>query len=89
MLYVGLGIHSRHISMCSSRDTSVRAPHSGMTIAQMMRILERLPDRFKVKPRWLRFGFRQQPILRSAACPPATYGAGRCGKRDRSKRLSK
>jgi predicted NBD/HSP70 family sugar kinase len=49
MLYVGLDIHSKHISLCVVneagqivRRTRVRA------IDQMMQILEGLPDRFEV-----------------------------------------
>jgi transposase len=49
MLYVGLDIHSRHISVCVLNETGQFVHRTRVrTIDQMMRILERLPDRFEV-----------------------------------------
>jgi hypothetical protein len=49
MFYVGLDIHSRRISLCVLSGTGqvVRCAEV-RTIEEMMRILERLPDRFEV-----------------------------------------
>ena len=49
MLHVGLDIHSRHIAICVLNESGQLVHRSQVrTIDQMMRILERLPDRFKV-----------------------------------------
>ena len=49
MYYVGLDIHSRHISICVLNETGQFVHRTRVrTIDQMMRILERLPDRFEV-----------------------------------------
>ena len=49
MYYVGLDIHSRHISICVLNETGQFVHRTRVrTIDQMMRILEQLPDRFEV-----------------------------------------
>ena len=49
MLYVGLDIHSKRISICGLNETGQVVHRSQVrTIDQMMRILEGLPDRFEV-----------------------------------------
>src|SRR6476661_9529059 len=49
MLHVGLDIHSRHIAICVLNESGQLIHRSQVrTIDQMMRILERLPDRFEV-----------------------------------------
>ena len=49
MFHVGLDIHSRHISVCVLNEAGQFVHRSRVrTIDQMMRILERLPDRFEV-----------------------------------------
>jgi hypothetical protein len=49
MLYVGLDIHSKRISLCVLNETGQVTQRTQVrTIDQMMRILERLPDRFEV-----------------------------------------
>jgi transposase len=49
MLYVGLDIHSKRISLCVLNETGQVAHRSQVrTIDQMMRTLEGLPDRFEV-----------------------------------------
>jgi transposase len=49
MLYVGLDIHSKRISICVLNKTGQVVHRSQVrTIDQMMRILEGLPDRFEV-----------------------------------------
>ena len=49
MLHVGLDIHSRHIAICVLNESGQLVHRSQVrTIDQMMRILERLPDRFEV-----------------------------------------
>jgi transposase len=49
MFYVGLDIHSKHISLCILNEAGqVHERCQVRTIDQMMRILERLPDRFEV-----------------------------------------
>src|SRR6476646_1900228 len=49
MYHVGLDIHSRHISVCVLNEAGQFVHRSRVrTIDQMMRILERLPDRFEV-----------------------------------------
>lgn len=49
MLYVGLDIHNKHITLCVLNDTG-QIVHRGQVRAvnQMMRILEMLPERFEV-----------------------------------------
>ena len=52
MLYVGLDIHSRRISICVLKETGQVAHRSQVrTIDQMMQILERLPDRLATSQR--------------------------------------
>ena len=49
MFYVGLDIHSKRISLCVLSGTGqVTRRCQVRTIEEMMRILERLPDRFEV-----------------------------------------
>ena len=49
MLYVGLDIHSKHITLCVLDQSGQIFRRSRVrTIEEMMRILERLPDRFEV-----------------------------------------
>ena len=49
MFYVGLDIHSKRISICVLNENGQVSHRSQVrTIDQMMRILERLPDRFEV-----------------------------------------
>jgi hypothetical protein len=49
MLYVGLDIHSKRISLCVLNEAGQVVHRSQVrTIDQMMRILEGLPDRFEV-----------------------------------------
>ena len=49
MLYVGLDIHTKHISLCVLNETGqVVRRDKVATIHEMMSILERLPDRFEV-----------------------------------------
>lgn len=49
MLYVGLDIHSKRISLCVLNEAGQVVHRSQVrTINQMMRILEGLPDRFEV-----------------------------------------
>src|SRR5579864_6503557 len=49
MFYVGLDIHSKRISLCVLSETGQVARRAQVrTIDEMMRILERLPDRFEV-----------------------------------------
>ena len=49
MFYVGLDIHAKHIAICVLNETGQFVHRSQVrTIDQMMRILERLPDRFEV-----------------------------------------
>jgi hypothetical protein len=49
MLYVGLDIHDKRITICVLRETGQIVPRSHVrTIDEMMRILEALPDRFEV-----------------------------------------
>lgn len=49
MLYVGLDIHNKHIALCVLNETGQVVQRAQVrAIDQMMRILERLPDRFEV-----------------------------------------
>ena len=49
MFYVGLDIHSRRISICVLNETGqINQRCQVRTIDQMMKLLERLPDRFEV-----------------------------------------
>jgi len=49
MLYIGLDIHSRHISMCVLNEAGQIVKRTRVRmIHQMMQILEGLPDRFEV-----------------------------------------
>jgi len=49
MLYVGLDIHTKHISLCVLNETGqVVRRDKVATVHEMMSILERLPDRFEV-----------------------------------------
>src|SRR5438477_139355 len=49
MFYVGLDIHTKHISICALNETGQVAHRSRVrSIEEMMHILEGLPDRFEV-----------------------------------------
>jgi transposase len=49
MFYVGLDIHTKHISICALNDTGQVAHRSRVrSIEEMMQILKGLPDRFEV-----------------------------------------
>jgi transposase len=49
MLYVGLDIHTKHISICALSETGQVAHRSRLRgIEEMLRILQGLPDRFEV-----------------------------------------
>ena len=49
MFYVGLDIHSKHISVCVLNEAGQLVHRSQVrAIDQMMRVLESLPDRFEV-----------------------------------------
>ena len=49
MLYVGLDIHTKHISICVLSETGQVTHRSRVrSIEQMLQILQGLPDRFEV-----------------------------------------
>jgi hypothetical protein len=49
MFFVGLDIHTKHISICALNETGQVAHRSRVrSIEEMMRILSGLPDRFEV-----------------------------------------
>jgi hypothetical protein len=49
MFYVGLDIHTKHISICALNETGQVAHRSRVhTIEDMLRTLRGLPDRFEI-----------------------------------------
>ena len=49
MFYVGLDIHTKHISICALSETGQVAYRSRVrSIEEMMQVLKGLPDRFEV-----------------------------------------
>jgi hypothetical protein len=49
MVYVGLDIHTKHISICVLSETGQVAHRSRVrSIEEMMQMLKSLPDRFEV-----------------------------------------
>ena len=49
MLYAGLDIHSKHISLCVLSETGQVARRAKVRgIEEMVRVLKGLPDRFEV-----------------------------------------